>query len=153
MWTHQSAFNSDKTNTKTNKCVWSGLFKNRQFYRATPPHSDVTDQLEAVCIQALWFLWFPGRHGDTPALQLCHHLCWAKEDSRVGTATVDQLHQTLLIVQPVTGGGAFTSHDQTIQNINSLSSDPTTEIRLQSGTVQYWSPNLGGGIRTRTEGG
>lgn len=56
-------------------------------------------QAEAVGVQWLRFLGFPGRHGNMPSLQLCHHLPWAEEDHRVSAATVNQLHQTLLIVQ------------------------------------------------------
>lgn len=59
-----------------------------------------TYQAEAVCVQRFWFFWLLGWHGNVPALQLRDDLCLAEEDSWVGTATVDQLHQTLFIVQP-----------------------------------------------------
>lgn len=65
----------------------------------------VTDQVEAVGVQRLRFIWFPGRHGNVPALKFCCHLCWTEEDCRIGTATVDQLHQTLLIMQPARRDG------------------------------------------------
>lgn len=31
-------------------------------------------QTEAVCVQQLWFVGFPGRHGDLPSLKLRLHL-------------------------------------------------------------------------------
>lgn len=77
-------------------CYFTGL--TAAGLRCAP--DDVTDQAQAVGVQWLRFFRFPGRHGDIPSLQLCDHLCWTEEDGRVGTATVDQLHQTLLIVTP-----------------------------------------------------
>lgn len=60
----------------------------------------MTDQAEAVGVQRLRFVWFLGRHCNVPALKFCYHLCCTEDDCWVGTATVNELHQTLLIMQP-----------------------------------------------------
>lgn len=53
---------------------------------------------EAMSVEWLWLLGFSGRNGNMPTLKLCLYFCQTEEDRWVSTVTVNQLHQTLLIV-------------------------------------------------------